>query len=76
MQEYWQLVTQLQQEYEIKLFIWIWKKRLVNSIDEPCKVIKVRGWRTALVDNYPSPGGRSTVTFLFKIKFFKRTWYI
>lgn len=71
MQEYWKLVTQLQGEYEIKIFTWLWKKRL-NELE--AKVIKVRGWRSALIDR--SGGQRESVTLLFRLKFFKWTWYI
>lgn len=76
MEDYWKLVRELQKEYEIRLFTWIWKNRLKTSYPEPAKVIKVKGWRTALIEGSPYPGGRSTVTFLFRLKFGKREWYI
>jgi hypothetical protein len=79
MDEYWKLVEQLKKEYEnriytqlTKLFKFVWKSRLVNGAGDPTPVVQVRGWRTALVDDYPSAGGRCTVTFLFKIW----KWYI
>jgi hypothetical protein len=72
MSEYWDLVNQLQKEYEIKIFTWIWGNRLKTSYGEKARVIKVKGWRTALIDELPYPGSRSTVTFLFKIG----KWYI
>lgn len=64
--EYWELVNQLQKEYEIKIFTWMWKNRLKNSFGDDAKVIKVKGWRTALVDD--SYGSRQTITFLFRLK--------
>jgi len=41
-----------------RLFSFFWKKRLYAGE----KVIKVKGWRTALIDCY---GQRKRVTFLF-----------
>ncbi len=68
---YWELVKQLQQEYEIKIFTWIWKKRLD---DLEAKVVKVMGFRSAIIDR--KGGQRDYATFLFKIRFHKWTWYI
>lgn len=76
MSEYWELANQLQKEYEIKIFTWMWGNRLKNSHGEKTKVIKVKGWRTALIDEFPYGGGRSTVTFLFRLKIGKWTKYI
>ena len=44
----------------------MWKNRLKNSFGDDAKVIKVKGWRTALVDD--SYGSRQTITFLFRLK--------
>lgn len=41
----------------IKIFTIFWKKRLLND-----KVIKVKRWNTAIIDN--KAGQRQTVTFL------------
>jgi hypothetical protein len=71
MSEYTDLVKQLQKEYEIKIFTWIWKKRLD---DLEAKVVKVLGWRSALLDR--RCGQRDRATFLFRIKFRKWTWYV
>lgn len=68
---YWELVKQLQKEYEIKIFTWLWKKRLDNL---EAKVVKVLGWRSALLDG--KYGQRDRATFLFRLKFFKWTRYI
>jgi len=68
---YWELVKQLQREYEIKIFTWMWKKRLD---DLEAKVVKVRGWRSAIIDR--RGGQRDNATFLFRIRFRKWTWYI
>ena len=40
---------------------WLWRKRLKSNGYE---VVKVKGWRTFLVDE--KNGSRQTVTFLFK----------
>ncbi len=72
--DYWELVNQLQKEYEIKIFTWMWKKRLKDAYGYDAKVIEVRGWKTALVDS--SYGGRQTITFLIKLKIGKWTFYI
>jgi hypothetical protein len=74
MSEYWDLVNQLQKEYEIKIFTWIWRNRLKDAYGDDAKVIKVKGWRTALVDG--SYGSRQTVTFLFRLRIGKWTKYI
>ncbi|MEN6291324.1 MAG: hypothetical protein ABFD07_04815 [Methanobacterium sp.] len=66
----------MQKEYEIKIFTWMWKKRLKTNYPEPAKVIKVKGWRTALIEGSPYPGGRSTVTFLFRLRIGKWEKYI
>ena len=71
MDEYITLVKKLQKEYEIKIFTWLWKKRLA---DLEAKVVRVFGWRSALLDG--KYGQRDRATFLFRIKFFKWTWYI
>lgn len=42
----------------LRLFAFVWRHRL----DQGDKVIKVRGWRTALVET--RSGTRCTVTFL------------
>lgn len=76
MSEYWELVNKLQKEYEIKIFTWIWGNRLNTCYNEKAKVIKVKGWRTALIEGSPYPGGRSTVTFLFRLKIGKWEKYI
>ena len=68
---YWELVKQLQKEYEIKIFTWLWKKRLD---DLEAKVVKVCGWRSAVMDR--SGGQRDRATFLFRIRFRKWMWYI
>ena len=68
---YLELVKQLQKEYEIKIFTWLWKKRLD---DLEAKVVKVLGWRSALLDG--KSGQRDRVTFLFRLKFGKWVWYV
>jgi len=47
----------------IKLFSWIWRKRLRRIEGWSYKVVAVKGWRTALVDG--RGGDRWTTTFLF-----------
>jgi hypothetical protein len=51
-----------------KIFSIVWKKRLWDDYHKYYKqVIKVKGWRTALIcDQW---GGRETVTFLFNLPF-------
>lgn len=41
------------------LFSFVWRKRLADGDN---KLIKVKGWRTALIQ---TPSKRMTVTFLF-----------
>ncbi len=53
---------------KIKLFTWFWRKRLLRYVDAwekyvPDTVVKVKGWRTALVDK--PMGSRETITFCF-----------
>jgi len=63
---------------KIILFKIVWGHRLYNSwVDvsgrtrsEPLQVIKVKGWRTAVVESNMFP--RATITFMFK--FFK--WWV
>ena len=43
-----------------RLFAWFWRNRLIDWRGGPETVVKVKGWRTALVD---SCGQRKTVTF-------------
>ena len=43
-----------------KIFAFVWRKRL-----DGLTVVKVRGWRTALVEGNLT--SRRTVTFLFKL---------
>jgi hypothetical protein len=55
----------------VPLYTLIFWNRLLNREDIPRRsyIVKVRGWRTMLIDN---PHGRETITPLFK--FWK--WYI
>ena len=60
------------QRFLVPLFTFFWWKRL--HIEHPYHVgfyyreyvVKVKGWRTALIDGFA--GGRKTITFLFKRK--------
>jgi len=54
----------------ILIFSFIWRYRLKGihwhpKATYPAKVIKIKGWRTAIID--PPLGSRRTVTFLFDI---------
>jgi len=63
------------QPYLLPLFRLVWRRRLVR--EHPyfpgkqyrSKVVRVKGWRTALLDEFG--GQRVTATFMFR--FFK--WY-
>lgn len=48
----------------ILIFSFIWQKRLSGNSwnGKPMKVIKVKGWRTAIVE---SCGNRMTISFCF-----------
>lgn len=58
------------QRFLVPLFIFIWWNRLHepspwnDEESKRMKVIKVKGWRTALVAS-PYGRGRSTITFMF-----------
>ncbi len=62
---------------KIKIFSWIWrhwlKERDRNGKVYYHKVIKIKGWRTAIVKNYW--GGHSTNTFMFPWEFCGRPWW-
>lgn len=50
-----------------KVLVWlfskVWKRRLLDTwTKKPCKVVKVRGWKSALIDR--PCGSRETVTFI------------
>ena len=67
------------QKFLIPVFSWVYQKRLVRNLNvsqgggtATLTVVKVKGWRTALVDYPEHLSTRETVSFLFK--FFK--WYI
>jgi len=51
------------------LFSFVWRKRLERN-GEQLRVVKVRGWRTALVESNMT--SRQTIQFMFK--FFR--WHI
>ena len=53
----------MRQKILIKVFSWVWRKRLIDWNGNSRRVIKIKGWRTALVDT--TNNGRETVTFLF-----------
>ena len=55
-----------------KIFSFFWKKRLTVGRwrNKPATVVKVKGWRTALVDD--SGHGRMTETYMIWIPFIKR----
>lgn len=69
----------LLQRFLVPLFTFVWWNRLIEPIPwdhtqktfRRRKVIKVKGWRTALTDS-PFGGQRSTVTFLFNWEKFKK----
>jgi len=62
----------------IRTFAFIWKRRLhgknywpyQENTNQYAKVVRVKGWRTALID--PPCSGRVTNTFMFR--FYR--WYV
>ena len=50
------------QRFLVPLFMFIWRSRL-NSQTQKINVVKVKGWRTALVDRVGY--GREKITFCF-----------
>lgn len=48
-----------------RIFCWIWSLVWKKYIDNGWRVIKVKGWRTALIDD--SHGQRKTITPCFWI---------
>ena len=65
------------QRFLIPLFVFFWWNRLhkehpyLNNIMLRAHVVKVKGWRTALLDMHGS--GRQTTTFLFGTSYPKKT---
>lgn len=47
------------------LFSLVWRKWLTDGPNRPLKVVKVLGWRTAIVDTVF--GGRKTISPCFKL---------
>ena len=49
-----------------ELFAWVWRRRLIDPWTQtPCRVVRVTGWRSCLLDT-PS-GQRARVTFLWRL---------
>lgn len=52
-----------------RLFAFVWRHRM----EEGDRVVRVRGWRTALID--PRCGGRVTAMWMFRWNFWQRNPY-
>lgn len=54
-----------------RLFAFVWRRRLNDRFyGKPFRVVRVKSWRTAIVDGYC--GNRATVTFMIRIG----RWYL